>query len=165
MDYLYSFSKYDYVKSKKKADYDCIICEILKNNDKLDNLIVYSSSLVSVSINLYPYNSAHLLIFPNRHITDIRELLANEENEITFLLKKSLDIIDELYKPSGYNFGYNMGTNSGASIAHIHQHIIPRYPNELGLADLIGGAKVMIEDPRVTKERLKERFDKIRKVK
>jgi len=70
------------------------------------------------------------------------------------LVKYFIGILDDLYHPEGYNIGYNMGRVAGASIEHLHQHVIPRYPFEIGLADLIGGKRVLIEDPRHTLEKL-----------
>ncbi len=48
-----------------------------------------------------------------------------------------------------------MGLDAGASISHLHYHIIPRYPRELGIADLIAGKRVLVENPKQTAERLR----------
>ena len=71
------------------------------------------------------------------------------------LTNRFLDVLDALYHPSAYNIGYNMGMNAGASIAHLHLHIIPRYPRELGIADLIAGKRVLVESPLQTVERIR----------
>ena len=55
-------------------------------------------------------------------------------------------------------WGYNMGESSGASIPHLHLHVVPRYPRELGFMDVIGGARIIIEDPNVTQEKLHKIF-------
>jgi len=157
---LFSTHKMEYFHGKR-PNVDCILCEIAKNSNKVNNLTVYRGKNVMISVNKYPYNSGHLLIFPYRHITDIRTLTNDEEQEISELLKKSLDILEELYSPSGFNFGYNMGDFSGASIPHIHMHVIPRFRNELGFIDIIGGAKIIVEDPLITMNRLREAFKKI----
>jgi ATP adenylyltransferase len=60
--------------------------------------------------------------------------------------------------PSGYNIGYNVGEASGASIEHLHQHVVPRYSRELGFVDITAGAKIIIEDPEVTLQNLKAAF-------
>jgi ATP adenylyltransferase len=49
-----------------------------------------------------------------------------------------------------------MGPAAGASIDHLHLHLIPRYPRETGIADLIAGRRVLVEDPRETTRRLRE---------
>ncbi len=154
---LFSVNKMEYFKGKRPG-VECILCEIVKETGKVKELTVFRGKYAVVSVNKYPYNSGHLLIFPVRHITDYRELSIEEEKEISYLLKKSLDILDKLYRPSGYNFGYNMGEFSGASIAHIHMHVIPRYINELGFIDIVGGAKIIVEDPVLTMKRLREEF-------
>jgi ATP adenylyltransferase len=74
------------------------------------------------------------------------------------MIESSLDILDNLYKPAGYNVGCNMGLCAGASIEHLHWHIIPRYPNEIGIAELLGGKRVLVEDIAKTRERLIEAF-------
>ena len=67
-----------------------------------------------------------------------------------------LGLLDRSFSPHGYNIGYNMGGAAGASISHLHLHIIPRYPRETGIADLIAGRRVLVEDPRETTRRLRE---------
>jgi ATP adenylyltransferase len=93
-------------------------------------------------------------------VTDYRALSGEEENEVNLLLRRSLDVLDALYEPSGYNVGYNIGDFAGASIAHLHMHVIPRYRNELGFVDIVGGAKIVVENPSETMRRLKDEFEK-----
>jgi ATP adenylyltransferase len=40
-------------------------------------------------------------------------------------------------------------------------HVIPRYPNELGFIDIIGGAKIIVEDPVQTMEVLRKAFSNL----
>ena len=159
MTNLFSFHKSEYVKKKKEPNI-CTLCEIIKKNDCYENLLVYHNDNTCISINLYPYNSGHLIIFPKRHICDPRDLNIEEQNSINILTNRCLDILDINYQPSGYNIGYNIGKFSGASINHIHLHIIPRYINELGVVDIIGGAKIIIEDPKVSCKRMRKAFQK-----
>jgi ATP adenylyltransferase len=109
-------------------------------------------------VNLYPYNPGHLLVFPTRHLTDLRDLEPREERHLTRLTRHLLDALDALNRAGGYNLGYNMGPAAGASIDHLHLHIIPRFPNESGIADLLAGKRVLVEDPRDTARRLRERL-------
>ncbi len=147
-----------YVKGKKPKG--CILCLVRDHHPDTVDLTVYRDDLFIVSVNLYPYNSGHLLLFPTRHIEDMREFTAEEDKRMALLNRYLLDVLDQLYSPSGYNLGINMGLPAGASITHLHYHIIPRFLSELGVADLIGGKKVLVEDPRVTCDRVKESLSK-----
>ncbi|MDX9826218.1 MAG: HIT domain-containing protein [Spirochaetia bacterium] len=156
MEYFFNFNKLGYLKSKKPQN--CILCAIVAGSDEVDRLIVYENIHVIVSLNLYPYNPGHLLLIPRRHITDLRQLSAEETSAMDGLTKLCLDHLDRLYKPAGYNIGYNQGLAAGGSIEHLHLHIIPRYKNELGIAELIGGKKVLVQNPLETLELLRKEF-------
>jgi ATP adenylyltransferase len=156
---LFSLNKLSYIKGKK-PDVDCILCSIIRKDNNVDKLLVKEGTHAAVCVNKFPYNSGHLLIFPKRHIKDYRELSRSEEAEIAKLLRKSLDVLETLYSPLGYNAGYNIGEFAGASIPHLHMHVIPRYKNELGFIDIIGGAKIIVEDPALTMRKLRASFNK-----
>lgn len=153
-DYFFNFDKLAYVKGSKPKG--CIFCLIRDKNPEVVDLSVYRDNLFIVTVNLYPYNPGHLLVFPVRHIKDIREYTQEENHRLPPLMQYLLDLSDNMHTPTGYNIGYNMGLPAGASIAHLHLHIIPRYPRELGIADLIAGKRVLIESPQETARRLRE---------
>ncbi|MDR1144438.1 MAG: HIT domain-containing protein [Spirochaetaceae bacterium] len=156
MEYFFNFEKIAYLKGKRPDG--CILCHLRDQAPDVTDTVVYRTGAVAVSLNLYPYNPGHLLIFPLRHVKDIRELDAAERRSLDGALDKTLDILDSLYRPSGYNTGFNMGLDAGASIDHLHLHLIPRYPRELGIAELLGGKRVLVEDLAVTQKRLLEAF-------
>ena len=154
---LFSTHKLEYIKNRSYGD-ECILCSIAKGDREIGRLLVAQGRLISVCVNKFPYNPGHLLLFPKRHIIDYRDISLDEEAELNAHLRKSLNILDALYSPSGYNIGYNIGEFAGASIAHLHLHLIPRYQNELGYIDIIGGAKIIVEDPLKTMKRLRKAF-------
>jgi ATP adenylyltransferase len=157
--FVFPFNKESYIKGKK-PDVDCILCSIVRDEKKVVSLKVAESETCFVSVNLYPYNSGHLILFPKRHILDLRDMDEKEEKELSLFTRVFVTILEETYHPSGFNIGYNMGSWSGASIGHLHQHIIPRFSNELGIVDLIGNSRVMIEHPEKTRKKLKSQFKK-----
>lgn len=156
MEYFFNFNKLEYLKGKKP--HGCILCLIRDGSEDVERMIVYESEHVIVSLNLYPYNPGHLLVFPKRHVLDIRKLDARERLEMDETTNRCLDILDKAYSPSGYNIGYNIGLAAGASIEHLHLHIIPRYHNEIGIAELIGGKKVLVQNPLDSFALLKKAF-------
>lgn len=153
-DYFLNFEKYAYIKSPKPEG--CILCLIRDRNPEVVDVSVYRDDLFVVTVNLYPYNPGHLLIFPTRHIVDVRTYSEEEEQRLNQLLRHFLDILDKVHHPAGYNIGYNMGHSAGASIDHLHLHLIPRYPHETGISDLLAGKRVLVEEPRETARRIRE---------
>ena len=158
MDYFINFNKITYVTSKRPDG--CILCNVVKKDTDTVDLTVFQNEHFRVVVNLYPYNPGHLMLFPNRHLEDIREYTKEERQDYHEFLEKVLNVLDDVYHPHGYNLGYNMGLEAGASLKHLHQHIIPRYPRELGFYDLIAGKKLLVEDPFKSQEILKEKFKK-----
>jgi ATP adenylyltransferase len=155
-EYFFSFQKLAYVKGERPPG--CILCLIRDRDEAVVDLSVHRDPLFIAALNLYPYNPGHLLVFPTRHLTDLRELEPREERHLARLTRYLLDGLDGLAPTGGYNLGYNMGRAAGASIEHLHLHIIPRFPNELGIADLLAGKRVLVEDPQDTARRLRERL-------
>lgn len=156
MEYFFNFEKIAYLRTEKPSG--CILCLVRDQSDQVRNLTVFENELVNISMNLYPYNPGHLLVFPLRHVEDLRNLAGEEESAIATAVKTSIDILERLYAPSAFNYGCNMGLDAGASIRHLHYHIIPRYPHETGIADLIAGKRVLVEDPMDSMEKVRKAF-------
>jgi ATP adenylyltransferase len=154
MEYFFNFEKMKYLKGEKPEG--CALCLIRDKSPKVPDLTVFRNEFVEVSLNLYPYNPGHLMVFPLRHVTDIRRLEKEERAAMNQALDTALDALDLVYSPQGYNTGFNMGRCAGASIEHIHLHIIPRYPAEIGIAELLAGKRVMVEDLFTSRDRLRE---------
>ncbi len=155
--YLFNTEKINYVKGKK-PDVDCILCAIRDKHPDVESLEITRTQNFIVTVNLYPFNPGHLMIFPARHVEDLQSLTDDEALELHSLVKRSISILNEEFSPHGYNVGYNLGKGSGASISHIHVHIVPRYENEIGFIDVIDGARVVVVDPVIVMQKLRERF-------
>ena len=155
---LFVPNKMEYARGKKRPEVDCILCAIAEGNDKVVHLDVFRSKLFVVALNLYPYTPGHLMVFPRRHITDPRMLNEQEVTELHSIQSLCLDVLEDIYTPHGFNLGYNIGEAGGASIDHMHLHIVPRYRRETGFIDIIAGAKIIIEDPNVSLTRVREAF-------
>lgn len=152
-------SKGEYVRGNRPK-VECILCSIVRADPQVINLEVFRSKNFVVAVNLYPYNPGHLMIFPHQHLKELEELSFEEAKELHQLTLLTLKILKKIYQPHGFNLGYNLGRGSGASIEHLHLHIVPRYENELSFMDILGGAKVIIEDPVQTMKKLKKEFEK-----
>jgi len=156
MDYFFNFEKLGYLTGDKPEG--CILCLVRDGSDSVHRFVVHEAPGFIVSLNLYPYNPGHLLLFPKRHITDVREMDEAERTECGRLTGLCLDVLDATHHPVGYNIGYNMGRPAGASIDHLHLHVIPRYPREIGIAELLAGKRVLVQDPSATRDILAAEF-------
>ena len=140
---------------------DCILCAVCSRDKRVAKLEVFRAKYWVVSVNLHPYNVGHMLLFPIRHIVDIRELRKVEASELMSLQALCLDVLDALYGPAGYNVGFNINRPAGASIEHLHLHIVPRYPNEAGFMDILSETRTIVESPKQTVQKLKRYFKKL----
>ncbi|MGM0608285.1 MAG: HIT family protein [Candidatus Muiribacteriota bacterium] len=159
--HLFVPDKRKYIREKEKRDKSpCILCAIRDNLDEVKKYDVYRSENFIVSVNLYPYNPGHIMIFPKNHIESFDEFEQKNYFEFFELKKKCLKILETVYSPGGFNIGFNVGNAGGASIKHLHMHIVPRFENELGFVDILSGAKITIETPDEIYNKLKLEFSK-----
>jgi len=156
MDYFFNFDKLVYLKGEKPDG--CILCLVRDGSEAVQSLVVHETALSMVSLNLYPYNPGHLIVFPRRHVNDLRQLGDEERADPDALSRLCLDVLDTTHGPAAYNIGYNMGLAAGASIDHLHMHIIPRYPREIGITELLAGRRVLVQDPLETQRILRAAF-------
>jgi len=124
------------------------------NDESVKSLKVYEDNLCFITLNLYPYNPAHLMIVTQRHITKFLELTKEELIHITRTIQGIQLLLDDLYRPKGYNIGINQGRDAGGSIEHLHFHIVPRYGSELGFIDIVGETRVLPEGLDSVKQKL-----------
>lgn len=152
---LFVPDKLEYAKGERPP-VECILCAVAERNKDVVSLEIARYGGFVVSANLYPYNPGHVLIFPERHIVHPRDLTGAEVAALHDLQIVAMNVLESLYGATAFNSGYNTGPSSGASIEHFHVHVVPRYDRETGFIDIIGGAKIIVEDPLITCKRLKE---------
>ena len=156
-DHLFVPSKLAYVTGNRPK-VDCILCSVIRGDEIVDRLEVFRDDFFIIMVNLYPYNPGHVMIVPLRHITDPRDLSDTEAARLHQLQKRCMDILDTLYHPHGFNIGYNLGPFGGASLEHLHLHLVPRFKNELGFMDIIAGARTFVGEPHAMVEKIRVAF-------
>jgi ATP adenylyltransferase len=131
---------------------ECPFCQIPKMTDG-DGLIVARGELVYTVLNLYPYNSGHLMVVPYRHVADYTDLTISETAELAEFTKRSMTALRASAQAQGFNIGMNMGGVAGAGIAaHLHQHVVPRWGGDSNYMPVIAHTKVLpqlLADTRV----------------
>jgi ATP adenylyltransferase len=124
------------------------------------SLKIYEDKICFVVLNLYPYNPGHIMVIPSRHIPEYIDLTKGEILHINRAIQGLQLLLDNVYNPKGYNIGINQGHYAGASIDHLHFHIIPRFGSELGFIDIVGKTRVLPEGLESVKKKLENSIDK-----
>ena len=70
------------------------------------------------------------LVIPKRHVGSFFEGTRVERAALLALLDRAKELVDEQYRPDGYNIGINDGAAAGQTVPHLHIHLIPRYDGD-----------------------------------
>jgi ATP adenylyltransferase len=161
MDRLYSPWRLSYVTTSSEPVAGCIFCQAV-SVDPGDPLIVARGRAAFVILNLYPYNSGHLMIVPNRHVASLAELSADERGDVMDLTARAEAAVTEVYRPQGLNIGVNLGKAAGAGIAdHLHVHVVPRWTGDTNFMSVVGNVRVLPEEVPASVERLRPVFERL----
>jgi ATP adenylyltransferase len=95
------------------------------------------------------------MVCPYRHIADYTETTDEEAAEIAAMTKHAMTVIRSVSNAGGFNIGMNQGHIAGAGIAaHLHQHVVPRWPGDQNFMPIIGRTKTLPELLSDTRELL-----------
>jgi ATP adenylyltransferase len=139
-----------YIKGENKPSHDdagdeCPFCSAPKRSDE-DALIVARGELVYAVLNLYPYNSGHLMSVPYRHVSLYDDLDEAETVELARFTQRAMQVIRDVMAPHGFNLGINQGVVAGAGIAaHLHEHVVPRWGGDTNFMPVVGQTRVLPE--------------------
>jgi len=156
-------SKYikEVTEGKQDKKQSCIFCEVVKKSDE-EALILYRGKSCYVIMNLYPYNTGHIMVIPYRHVPSIEHLDATELLEMMQLVKISIKIIKKALNPDGFNIGINLGRAAGAGVEeHVHIHVVPRWVGDANFMPIVAGVKILPQDVRETYNLLKPYYEEV----
>ncbi len=130
-------------EGQQPADDECPFCLAPSLSDE-DALIVRRGEYAYVLLNLFPYNSGHLLVCPYRHVDTYDKASVDEVAEIALLTQQAMKALQNSSGNHGFNIGMNQGEVAGAGIAaHLHQHIVPRWANDSNFFPIIAQTKAL----------------------
>jgi diadenosine tetraphosphate (Ap4A) HIT family hydrolase len=111
-------------REKRDPNNPCLFCREPRGVSR-KNELAYSAR------DSYAVSPGHTLVSPRRHVASFFELTPEEINACMALINEERMLLDEEFKPDGYNIGVNIGSAAGQSIFHVHIHIIPRYKGDV----------------------------------
>jgi ATP adenylyltransferase len=137
-----------YIRGENKPTHDeagddCPFCAAPSRSDE-DGLIVARGEHVYAVLNLYPYNSGHLMVVPYRHVSMYYELDGTETLELGTFTQQAMQVLRRAMGPHGFNLGINQGPVAGAGIAaHLHQHVVPRWGGDTNFMPIVAHTRVL----------------------
>lgn len=149
-----------YLESKRPEG--CVFCQKIADNDDAKNHILYRGKHACVMLNLYPYNSGHVMIIPYAHAARLADLSMDVQTEMLVLLNKALEVLQQALSPEGFNIGVNLGRAAGAGIdEHVHVHAVPRWTGDTNFMAIFAETRVVPEWLDDTYRKLKPIFDEV----
>ena len=149
-----------YVSGGEKTE-ACVFCAALDSEDAAP-LVVFRGTACFVILNLFPYNNAHLMVVPNRHVASLADTTPDERRELVDLAAVAETAILEAYAPHGMNMGINLGKPAGAGIpGHLHLHVVPRWSGDTNFMTVVGQTRVLPEELPVTAGKLRPIFERL----
>jgi ATP adenylyltransferase len=142
------------------SDNSCIFCIKLASTDDVAQLILYRGAHAFVIMNLYPYNTGHVMVVPYAHVDDLSRLTVEARDEMMELLSWVTTAQRRVLRCAGFNIGLNLGSVAGAGIAeHLHIHIVPRWEGDANFMPILANTMVLPELIPVTYAKLRAELE------
>jgi ATP adenylyltransferase len=155
MERLWAPWRGGYVSSAGSDDV-CFLCTAAGGVG--DDLVVARDATTITLLNRFPYNTGHLMVAPAEHVHDL--LAAGDDGAAALMVgaRRAMRALDLALAPDGFNVGVNHGVSAGASVEHVHLHVVPRWRGDTNYMPVIGGTKVLSELLEETATRVRAAF-------
>ena len=124
----------------------CVFCDYASGTEETfrPDLTLVSGEHAFVTLNRYPFASAHLMVMPKRHVADLADLPEDEHDALFRLVRDAGIRLKAAVHAEGLNVGINLGASAGAGIAeHLHVHIVPRWAGDTNFMPVLADVRVM----------------------
>lgn len=106
----------------------CIFCAIAEK--KAPSYVVYEDAQTLAFLDIAPLSRGHTLVIPKAHVDRITDLPPTQYASVLATVTEICRRMERLSRD--YNIGVNQGPLAGQIVFHLHFHVIPRYPNQVG---------------------------------
>lgn len=157
--YLWSPKRDEYEAKKIPEDIDCIFCAQVDDDERVSKETVFEDDFLMVELNIFPYNTGHLMVVPKRHVNSMIDLEDEERNRLFKMVSKVEKLQREVVEPAGIDVGMNIGKAAGESIPHLHVQLVPIYEKDRGFMETSLDTKVMKKSIKEMKKEYVQRKD------
>jgi diadenosine tetraphosphate (Ap4A) HIT family hydrolase len=157
--YLWSPKRSEYEAKEVPEDIDCIFCAQVDDDERVSKLEIFEDDFLMVELNIFPYNTGHLMVVPKRHVNSLSDLENEERDRLFAMVARVEQLQKEVVEPAGIDVGLNIGKAAGESIPHLHVQLVPIYEKDRGFMETSLDTKVMKESLPDTQEKYRKRVD------
>ena len=108
----------------------CIFCKIGKG--EISSYKVYEDKKVLAFLDLKPHSKGHTVVIPKAHGVTVFDFKDTELQGLMVAVCKTMDRIQKVLAPDGFNVGWNHNSAAGQVVPHLHIHVMPRYLGDSG---------------------------------
>ncbi len=101
---------------------DCVFCRIVRG--ELPAEVVHREDGLLAIRDINPVARTHVLVIPDRHIADLRELSAGDADLWWQLTQAASRVAADLGHADGYRFFVSVGPGGGQTVFHLHVHVL-----------------------------------------
>lgn len=158
MERLWTPWRMAYVSGRSRSG--CVFCIDADSGHDVETLVLHRGNGAYLILNLYPYNSGHLMVVPYEHVSSPEIVDAAVRHELSDLAMLAMGAARRVLRCDGFNMGMNVGEIAGAGVAdHIHLHIVPRWTGDANFMPILGNTMVLPELLPVTYARLRAEIE------
>ena len=160
MDHLWR-DRMAYILGAKPPEDACVFCDAPRHDDARV-YILHRGQWAYVILNIFPYNTGHVMINPYAHVDSVEKLNDAALLEVMQLTNLSLAALRKVAQPQAFNLGANLGKAAGGGIdQHFHFHIVPRWQGDTNFMPIVAQTRVLPENLDDLYRRLRPVFDEL----
>ena len=109
---------------------NCIFCKIGKGEIPAHK--IYEDKNILAFLDMKPHAKGHTVVIPKAHGVTAFDYSDKQLQELIVAVRKSMEKIQKVLQPDGFNVGWNHHSAAGQVVPHLHIHIMPRYIGDNG---------------------------------
>lgn len=113
----------------------CLFCRIASG--EIPARIIREDETTVAFLDINPWQDGHTLVIPRRHVADVLsdDMVLAELGPAVAAVGR---LLEDKLGASACNVLSNAGADSGQEVFHAHVHVLPRYSDSPGIANIRG---------------------------
>ncbi len=138
----------------------CFFCAAAGGEET--QLLVAQDAATVTLLNRFPYNPGHVMVAPRAHVPDLLDAGDADAAAMMVAARRAMSALQSAMRANGFNLGVNQGAVAGASVDHVHLHVVPRWSGDTNFMPVVGETKVLPESLEQSAEKLRAAYAELR---